>query len=428
MTKQSMKIFKSLLFIGSISLSAFAAEGPNFPFPQHVTYNPDTIFPDQYSQASKDDDVREFYDYWKGEYVVQAGYDAEGAPLYRIALGHPSSSQYGTTVSEGQGYGMLITALMAGYDSEARTIFDGLLQFSKLHRSHIDTRLMAWRVSADDPREGDNDSAFDGDADIALALLLADRQWGSGGTFDYAEDARTLIKAIRRSTTGPDSRLPMLGDWVDVNGPTYNQYTNRTSDFMLANFQIFFKFTQVKRWRGITNRSRRTLRLLQKDYSPQTGLLPDFIVPVSENDHTPKPAYAGFLEGQNDGKYSYNACRVPLRVGLNALLHNSAGSKRIVKKISKWAERHHNGSPYDIHAGYALNGDPLPGTNYLSTAFIAPLGVAAMNVPTQQEWLNTIYDAVNQEHQDYYEDTLDLLSLLVMTGNFWDPTAQSAKE
>jgi hypothetical protein len=48
--------------------------------------------------------------------------------------------------------------------------------------------------------------------------------------------------------------------------------------------------------------------------------------------------------------------------------------------------------------------------------------VAAMTDPSQQQWLNDVYDAVATTHEDYYEDSVDLLSLLVMTGNFWDPT------
>ena len=70
---------------------------------------------------------------------------------------------------------------------------------------------MSWQVPGEP--EG-SASAFDGDADIAYALLLADAQWGSGGSIDYAREARTMIAGILESTIGPDSRLPMLGDWV----------------------------------------------------------------------------------------------------------------------------------------------------------------------------------------------------------------------
>ena len=415
-------LIRMILVLGIFAFATvFAAESPNRPFPQHLTYGKGTILPDQYSREWMDDDVRAFYDYWKGEYLVQAGEDNAGNPLYRIALGHPESSSYGTTVSEGQAYGMMIVSLMAGYDPNAKSIFDGLWRFAQQHPSSIDPKLMAWRVSADDPQEGDNDSAFDGDADIAYALLLADRQWGSDAEINYAGDARRKINAVYRSTIGPQSKLPMLGDWVEADGSRYNQYTNRTSDLMLANFQAFFRFTQRNKWKIVVKKSRNTAKFLQSTYSPLAGLLPDFIEPVSASDHTPRPADPYFLEGSNDGDYYYNACRVPLRIGMDALLNRNLASKKIVKKISKWAKRSHNGNPYDIRAGYTLDGDPVAGSNYLSTAFIAPLGVAAMNVPAQQTWLNSIYDAVNQEHQDYYEDTLNLLSLLIMTGNFWDP-------
>jgi len=43
--------------------------------------------------------------------------------------------------------------------------------------------------------------------------------------------------------------------------------------------------------------------------------------------------------------------------------------------------------------------------------------------PGGAHWLDEVYDAVRQEQQDYWEDTVALLCLLVMTGNFWSPGA-----
>ena len=45
-----------------------------------------------------------------------------------------------------------------------------------------------------------------------------------------------------------------------------------------------------------------------------------------------------------------------------------------------------------------------------------------MTEPSQQQWLNDVYDSVRGIHEDYYEDSVTLLCLLVMTGNYWDPT------
>ncbi len=377
--------------------------------------------PSRYPQDQLDEDVRRFYEVWKENYLVAAGEDEAGNPLFRVAFGVPGTERHHTTVSEGQGYGMMIVALMAGHETEAKALFDGLWRFVGQHPSEIDPRLMAWRVS-DDPQTGDATSAFDGDADIAFALLLADRQWGSDGEIDYAEAARRLIEAIRQSEIGPRSKLPMLGDWVEPDGSEYNQYASRSSDWMLLNFKAFFYFTRQEDWLQVLEKARETASYLQENYSPSTGLLPDFIVPQSTADPTPKPAAPDFLEGAHDGHYYYNACRVPLRIGLDALLNRKAVSKAIVKKISTWAEHSHNGNPHAIAAGYDLDGSPLPNSEYFSTAFLAPLGVAAMNVPAQQAWLDEIYEAIRRTHQDYYEDSLTLLSLLVMTGNFWDPT------
>jgi hypothetical protein len=182
---------------------------PRRPFPQHVSYAANTIRPSQYSQAQQDDDVRAFYDYWKAAYLKEAGTSGEGNPLYRISYG---STNPGRTVSEGQGYGMLIVALMAGYETQAQAIFDGLWEFSRQHPSDIDPRLMGWQIP---PDQTGNDSAFDGDADIAYALLLADAQWGSEGRIDYQAAAQQVMAAILESTIGPQSRLPLLGDWID---------------------------------------------------------------------------------------------------------------------------------------------------------------------------------------------------------------------
>ena len=44
-----------------------------------------------------------------------------------------------------------------------------------------------------------------------------------------------------------------------------------------------------------------------------------------------------------------------------------------------------------------------------------------MTADGQQSWLNAIYDAVRNRQEDYYEDTVTLLCLLVMTGNAWGP-------
>jgi endo-1,4-beta-D-glucanase Y len=375
-----------------------------------------SILPNHRSQEQLDQDVRDFYDYWKATYVMDAGEDGAGNPLYRIAFAKDGQN-FNQTVSEGQGYGMVIVAVMAGHDPEAQAIFDGLWRFVRAHPSEVDPRLMDWKVPES---EYGDDSAFDGDADIAFGLLLADAQWGSAGVIDYQTEAVKLITAIRESTIGSDSLLPLLGDWVGVGDETYNQYTPRSSDFMLVNFRAFATASGDESWNEVVTNSQQVMNELQINYSLNTGLMPDFIVLAGEG-HVPQPAPPDFLEASSDGSYSYNAGRVPWRVGSDALLYDDASSAAIAGRISHWAEDAANGDPFAIKAGYDLDGTPLPDSDYFTTFFAAPLGVATMLDPDQQEWLNSLYDSVYNTHDDYYEDSVTLLCLITMTGNMWVP-------
>lgn len=397
-----------------IMLPSLAAEidaSPRYPFPQHITYATDTIKPSHRSQAQLDNDVRAFYDDWKAKYLLLAGITDDGYPLYRISFGKTNP---GRTVSEGQGFGMIVVALMAGHEPDARSIIDGLWRFARHNPSNIDNRLMDWEWYEGDGPDG---SAFDGDADIAYGLLLAHKQWGNRGTIDYRKEARTVITAILESTIGPVSRLPMLGDWVEPNSTQYNQYTPRSSDCMPSHFRAFQRFMVSRVWGKVVKNCQAVINAIQSNYSLTTGLLPDFII---ETDHAPQPAYPHFLEGIHDGHFYYNAGRDPWRIGMDLLLNNDPISRAQIKKLSQWIQSRTGGNPKDIKAGYQLDGTAIG--NYFSSFFAAPLGVAAMSNPNQQTWLNAIYDAVYQQHEDYYEDSVTLLSLLVMTGNYWDPT------
>src|SRR5690348_691361 len=95
-----------LVTILSLSYQSIIAQ-PLHPFPAHVTYYPGTIKPSNVSQRQMDDSVRSFYNAWKQRYI-NSGCDLNE---YYVWFELPGKE----CVSEGQGYGMMITALMAGY-------------------------------------------------------------------------------------------------------------------------------------------------------------------------------------------------------------------------------------------------------------------------------------------------------------------------
>lgn len=403
--------------------SAGQALPPAHPFPAHTTYAVGSKRPNGpgRSQAEQDQAVTTLYARWKSRYLASAPPDPGNLPVWRVLLSADPNSR---TVSEGQGYGMLLAALMAGHDPNAQAIFDGLWRYARRHPSAVDAGLMDWSVPADEKLDPNgNDSAFDGDCDMAYALLLADRQWGSGGAVNYAQAARDLLAAMKRSTLGPKSYLPLLGDWVteEQSDSKYTEWTPRSSDFMPGHFRAFARFTDDAVWTAAAAACQGDVQLLQKKVSKKTGLLPDFIQ-RKQRGKTPIPARPNFLEAATDGAYSYNACRVPWRLGTDALLNGGLASRAQIAKINRWLEKSTGRNPNRIHPGYRLNGSKI-GSRYFSAAFVGPIGVGAIaTLGSSQAWVNRLYDAIRDSRSDYYEDSLALLSLIVMTGNFWDPT------
>jgi hypothetical protein len=400
-------------FVLTVGNSALAQQ---FPFgSQHQAYHAGTLAPTNFTRAQQNQHVATYYDVFKSRWLVT---DPLGQG-WRV-----KSDSSGKTVSEGQGYGMVIVAAMAGHDPQAKTIFDGLWKFRVAHPSEIDNRLMDWNV----PDNSGNDSAFDGDADIAYGLLMAHAQWGSSGAINYLAEAKNVIAGIRESTIGPNSKLPMLGDWVTPGGvnstATYSQWTTRSSDFMPGHFRAYGAATgDTAFWSSVTTAVQSVISNIQDNESAATGLLPDFIRLVG-SPRDPQPAPAGFLEGTHDGDYWYNAGRDPWRLGVDAILSGDATTLAQVRKLSQWIRTSTGGVPENIAGGYRLNGAAL--NTWEDTFFIAPFAVAAMTGTTapDQSWLNSLYSYIYQRHNtgDYYADAVTLQSLLAVTGNFWDPT------
>jgi hypothetical protein len=129
--------------------------------------------------------VWERYQIWKKNWVLNDG-EACGTGTARVYSDNPTG-----TVSEGQGYGMAITAAIGDKD-----LFDKLWKFARRYLSQTSKKycggLMGWMfqttnqcrpldtpcdVDKGDSCGGIGDSAFDGDVDIGIGLVFAALQW-----------------------------------------------------------------------------------------------------------------------------------------------------------------------------------------------------------------------------------------------------------
>ena len=358
------------------------------------------------AQAELDRVTAAAYDDWAARYLEPACTPGE----WRVNAGPEAPAH---TVSEGQGYGMVIVALMAGHDAAAQERFDGLARYALAHPSSGDDRLVGWAQDARCRDVEGGDSATDGDLDAAYGLLLAHAQWGSGGAIDYLGAARRMLDGILAEDVHPGTGLTTLGDWTAPDNRRY-WFSTRPSDWMLGHFTAFAAATGNARWSAVRAAHLRLIRRLPG----RTGLLPDFV----RTNGRARAAGPGFLEGKDDGRFSWNACRTPWRIGVDAALSGDPGSRAAAAKMSRWARRRTEGRPGRIRAGYTLGGKPL--VRYGSMAYTAPFAVAAMSDPGGQGWLDRLWGAVAAAKPDgYYPDSIRMQSLLVVSGNWWSPSA-----
>jgi endo-1,4-beta-D-glucanase Y len=411
MARSGFTLF-SLVLLAKMSFSQMV----NRPFPQHVSYYAGCIKPNHISQKKMDAQVLNFYRKWKTQYI-HASPGMDQAYVFFEEEGSRLQS-----VSEGQGYGMLITALMAGADPIAQGTFDSLFRYMMAHPSKPNSPLMAWS-QFHDSRNKDQTSATDGDMDIAYALLLAHDQWGSYGRYNYLDAARNMIHSIMLYEINRDSYSILLSDAVKFDSKDY--FDMRSSDFMPLHCKLFELATGDPQWNKVVDHNYKLFFQMQENYSNDAGLVPDFITHIN---HTARPAHPRYLESRYDGCYNYNACRVPWRIATDYLLTGDKRSSEMVNKINHWIRQTTSDNPDNISAGYTLEGDDIRSRHFEALSFIGPFAVSAMVDQANQHWLNSIWDYLIKfklKDFDYYDNSIKMISLLIVSGNYWDPADPS---
>ncbi|MFB6527951.1 glycosyl hydrolase family 8 [Streptomyces sp. NPDC056399] len=383
--------------------------GTAVPFGSHLRpYAAGTLKPSG-SQATLDQKVVDYYNRWKSAFVRQNC----GNGWYQI-ISPDADHPY---VAEAQGYGMVVAATMAGADPDAKKIFDGLVKWKIDHPSAINPNLLAAEQDVNCRSVNGGDGATDGDMDVAYGLLLADKQWGSTGTYNYKDLALKHIAAIKKDELNPTTKLLKLGDWSSSGDQYY--YITRTSDWMVDHFRAFRTASGDTTWDAVRTAHQTQISRLQSTYASGTGLLPDFVV---DTNTTPKPAPGQVLEDPNDGAYWWNACRTPWRIADDAVTSGDATSLAAARKLNSWIKTKTGGDPNKIAIGYKLNGTQISAGS--EAAFFAPFAVAAMTDSGSQAWLDALWNkmlATPIDTSSYFSASIQLQVMITASGNHWVP-------
>ncbi|TIX90498.1 glycosyl hydrolase family 8 [Rhizobium sp. P44RR-XXIV] len=384
------------------------------------------IRPTGFTQRQLDESLVDFYGKWRSVYLVQGC----GSGRYYVGVTADGKSVGGgaakssITVSEAHGYGMLISVLMADFDPNAHAVFDGMVRYFHDHPAKSGPGLMAWNQTkgcGNAPEVAGDHSATDGDLDIAYALLLADRKWGSGGELNYRKEALKVIGAIGKHEIDADSRFVRIGDWVDDDDEVQYAPVTRSSDFMVSHFKTFASATGDRTWYAVRDETYSIIDRIRSKYSSKTALMPDFIVGLPVKPH---PAKANFLEGPNDGAYSWNASRYPWRIALDYLLNDDQRALLALRPLNSWIKGATHGNPANIADTYMLNGNPAAESGRDAVAFVSMFAVSASIESVNQSWLDALWADMTRrsvESEDYYGNTLKLLAMITITGHWTQP-------
>ena len=392
---------KSILTALGIALSAFVF-GQHFPFPMNEA---NYVYPYGITASQPNNEK------------IQSKFVAWDKTMYRES----ADGRYGRirfddekfTVSEGIGYGMLIYVYMTSETNDlCQERFDKLYAYYK--RWSNGNGVMNWKIEGFESVNSYN-GATDADLDVALALCLAAKQWGSSDNYVYAEEAEKLLDAIYKKEVGShyikgeERILINPGDsWTSVANPCY---------FTLASIGVFaqaqtqLEFSTTHDWKTVYDDSHIYLTLAQRN-----GLWPNW----SNWDGTPCDRSPYDTTSMD---YGWDACRTPWRVAWDYLWYGSESSKSMMQNtIDMMAANDLLSDPK--RAGYYSNLDSDGYKDLVyegmgnNSAFVGGYACALMVNADRQENLDIYHDKlVNYSESPYYSPTLQVLYALVTSGN-----------
>lgn len=387
-------MFKVMMGLATAA-AVTATAAPKYPFPQSMKNPNGTTI--QYADTKM---IQEHFNKWK-----KAWYKDKGNEAWVLA---PEGT--GSTVSEAIAYGMLIMVYMSDNQNDYKNEFDKL--YATWTNNGGKGGGMNWRIGTN----GGSGSATDADVDAAMALIMASKQWGVDS---YLEDAKTIIKWIGANDFNGNQLKPG-NQWNDAFNPSYAT---------LGHFTLFGKVVNdAATWE--THRSDVAKDLLACQDS-KTGLVPDW---CSWGSHQPTKTQASVAQSEDAGFFD-DAARTPWRTAWAYYWYGDKDAKTFNEKITKWlipATRTASG----INSGYYVNGEAEKSTkrNFVSSTFSGGLGLATSSVDSKdaETYMSTVYKALSSmtscevaegcgdgqvSGERYYPATLNLLYLLLMTGN-----------
>lgn len=284
------------------------------------------------------------------------------------------------TTSEGESYTMFRSVLM-----DDKTVFDNSLSWTNTNLKHKNDNLFSWEFGQNSDgkytiisENGGQNSATDGDTDIALSLIFAYSRWNDT---KYLDQAKALVKDIwDKEVVTVNGKLIIAADDLEKTSNSSTIVIN-PSYFSPYAYKIFAKIDSND-WKKLTSDMYVVLNdsiILPLDKSK--GILPPNWITIDRQNGN----ILASTEVNLNTHFSYDAMRIPWRLAVDWLWNKDKRAIDTLRKLSflsdQWSQNQKILSDY-LHDG-------TPAVNYESPAnYGAYLGYF---ITTNSPYKNDIY-------------------------------------
>ncbi len=404
-----------ILALVSLIVSTIAFAAPQYPFPQNKQHAYGHIFnPDLKKTETA---IRQKFNDWRKKWVTE-NVMVDGVPTAYIKM---SDSKIFRISSKDIAYGMLVSVYMADASNDAQSLFNQFMNFYRCfaleNKEPKTCKSQNFKIMAGEVSENDSSLVrFMGvsnpiaDIDAALALLLADKQWGSEGAEKYATYAETLLQDIYNNDVDASEKthIKAYSDNDPAFSPSYSAF---------ANFKIFAESRAALKdaWNTLANNTAAELFACQDS---STGLVPLW---CDYSTHKPVKVMDDYSYEEGPG-FIYDALLVPWRMATAYYWYGDENAKNVNDKLTKWLSSASYG-----HASYIKTYYKLDGSNSIygkkDVAEASGVGLAFSSTDKYDPYLETVYESLmNLNTKTARTETERILELLLLTGNMPDLT------
>ncbi|MCL1810328.1 MAG: glycosyl hydrolase family 8, partial [Clostridiales bacterium] len=444
------------------------------------------VMPNNRTQAQMNQDVIDQFKKILRDYHIQPAAQTvsgnAGSPTnpdtFRMVIRHGEgggASAGQITCSESMGYGMLMLTLLAGADEHfignstsnqnlvtvggrqlyIKDYFDGMFRTVRDFPTNGTSGnpsgaswLHCWEIiqNADGTwsRPSGPSSATDGDMDIIYALMLADKQWGSDGRYNYKQIALNMMESFWQYCVHPTFKTLLLGDWARGSSAGGNTGTGtgaatRPSDFMLDHLKAFAIADPAHDWQAVVDATYGVIRDIREEQAAlgrDNGLLSDFVIRQGGTTATGRWATptGSVLEGSSDQRYAYNSCRIPWRLGTDYMVcgDTAFGNKSLkgycIEPLDRLVRTLTNNNLGNSTSGQRIGTFNMDGTRNGTgdggADFKSPFVVTAVAMGDNQAWVDSAWNysgLTNPGSYNGWNEYLTIHSMIVASGNYWVP-------